>query len=68
MNLFEAYTAFRRIDQLRSGELNLSALIEFLDDNSVPYTQNEVTYLFKKIDNDRDGRINYTEYLSLLII
>ena len=62
VNLFESYTAFRRIDQLRSGELNLSSLIEFLDDNQVPYTQNEVTYLFKKLDNDRDGRINYTEY------
>lgn len=59
--MFEAYTAFRRIDQQRRGELHLSDLIEFLDDNGITYTQNEVGYLFKKFDNDKDGRINYSE-------
>jgi hypothetical protein len=40
----------------------LSDLIDFLDDNNIPYSQAEITYLFKKVDMDRDGRISYNDF------
>lgn len=60
--LFEPYTAFRRLDQQRKGQLTLSDLLEFLDDNKIVASRDEQAYLFKKLDLDRDGRISYNEY------
>ena len=37
-------------------------MIEFLDDNSVGYTQDELAYLFKRMDLDHDGRISYNDF------
>lgn len=33
--MFEPYTAFRRLDQLRTGDLTVSDIIDFLADNKV---------------------------------
>ena len=59
--LFEPYTAYKRLDQSRAGELNYSDVIEFLNDNNIGYSRDEATYLFKKFDQDKDGRISYSE-------
>ena len=60
-SLFEPYTAFRRIDQLRNGYLSTSDLVDFLADSNVAITIREAYHLFKRFDANHDGRITYTE-------
>jgi Ca2+-binding EF-hand superfamily protein len=49
------------------GEVTISNILEFLDDNGVVYLQDELTYLFKKFDHDRDGRVGFQEFLNILL-
>lgn len=66
-NLFEPSTAFKRLDQNRLGELKLDEIIDFLEDNRVPYTQADAAYLFKRLDQDHDGRINYQDFQRAIL-
>lgn len=60
--MFEPYTAFRRLDQLRTGELTVTDLNDFLADNKIYPTKAQSDYLFRRLDLNRDGRITYPEY------
>jgi Ca2+-binding EF-hand superfamily protein len=68
--LFEPYTAFKRIDQLRyrphttprKGYIASADLLEFCEDNSVNVQDvSEISRLLDRIDGDRDGIVSYTE-------
>ncbi len=45
----------------------LSDIIEFLEDNSIQFNECELTYLFKKLDIDRDGRISYADFSRAIL-
>lgn len=60
--MFEPYTTFRRLDQLRTGELTSADLVDFLADNKITVSNPEAQYLFRRFDVNRDGRITYPEY------
>ncbi|KAM3137109.1 hypothetical protein pb186bvf_010837 [Paramecium bursaria] len=64
---FQVEAAFNRLDQSRVGKLASSDLNEFLDDNRIPHSQVEAAYLFKKIDNDRDGRISVGDFSKFIV-
>lgn len=43
------------------NQLTHTDIIEFLSDNKISHSQFEAAYLFKRIDWDKDGRINLGE-------
>lgn len=59
--MFEPYTAFRRLDQSRSGELTVLDISDFLADNKIFPTQAQKEYVFRRLDVNHDGRITYPE-------
>jgi len=47
--------------------VRLSELREFLDDNKVVVTEQELAYLFKKLDWDHDGRISQQDFAKFTL-
>mmetsp|Transcript_31612 Transcript_31612/g.28759 ORF Transcript_31612/g.28759 Transcript_31612/m.28759 type:complete len:573 (-) Transcript_31612:843-2561(-) len=64
---FEPSTAFKRIDRLSFGTLSYSAFSDFLRDNSIVSTSKDLSNLFKIYDSNADGRINYSEFLNIVL-
>ena len=65
---FEPYAAFQRIDRHRSGYIDWSDILTFLKNNDFnKYTENDTYYLVKFYDVDDDDRLNYTEFLTMVL-
>lgn len=65
---FEPYAAFQRIDRNRTGFIDSMDILTFLRDNGfVEETEADTYYLTKFFDVDSDGRLNYTEFLTMVL-
>ena len=57
--------AFRALDKQNTGLLSLNEIKEGFKDSNI--SQVDLDELFKRIDFDRDGQINYTEFLAATV-
>ena len=57
-SLFDAYSAFNRIDKFRRGFISITNLNDFLRANNIFPSDVEIRSLFLSWDSDRDGRIS----------
>lgn len=65
---FEPYSAFQRIDRQRVGFIDSNDLLCFLKDNDFnKYTEVDTYYLLKFFDVDDDDKLNYTEFLTMIL-
>jgi len=64
---FEPYTAFKRIDRDSNSSLSTWEIIDFLRDNELVDLERDIAGLFKVYDNNRDNRLNYSEFLNMLL-
>lgn len=64
---FEPSTAFKRIDRLSFGTLSYSTFSDFLRDNSIVATSKDLSNLYKIYDSNADGRVNYSEFLNIVL-
>ena len=65
---FEPYSAFQRIDRGRTGYVDSMAILEFLRNNGfTEETEADTYYLMKFFDVDDDEKLNYTEFLTMVL-
>jgi Ca2+-binding EF-hand superfamily protein len=65
---FEPYSAFQRIDRKRTGFVDSMDLLNFLRDNGFKEeTEADTYYLVRFFDVDNDEKLNYTEFLTMLL-
>lgn len=65
---FEPYAAFQRIDRKRTGFVDSMDILTFLRENGFSEeTEADTYYLMKFFDVDDDQKLNYTEFLTLVL-
>lgn len=65
---YEPYCAFQRIDRRRTGFIDSMDILTFLRDNGfTEETEADTYYLAKFFDVDDDEKLNYTEFLTLVL-
>lgn len=64
---FEPYTAFKRIDRDGNSQLTVYEVIDFLRDNDLIVLERDIHNLFKIYDENKDGRLSYSEFLNLVL-
>jgi len=64
---FEPYTAFKRIDRDANSSVSTWEIIDFLRDNELVVLERDIHGLFKVYDNNRDNRLNYSEFLNMVL-
>ncbi|CAI2362581.1 unnamed protein product [Moneuplotes crassus] len=65
---YEPYCAFQRIDRRRTGYVSSKDILAFLRDNEFQEeTEADTYYLMKFFDVDEDCKLNYTEFLTLVL-
>ena len=65
---YEPYWAFQRIDRRRTGFVDSMDILTFLRDNGFnEQTEADTYYLVKFFDVDEDEKLNYTEFLTLVL-
>ena len=65
---FEPYSAFQRIDRNRNGFIDSMDVLKFLRDNEFnEETEADTYYLLKFFDVDEDEKLNYTEFLTMVL-
>lgn len=64
---FEPYTAFKRIDRDANSAISTWEVIDFLRDNELVVLERDIQALFKVYDTNRDSRLNYSEFLNLVL-
>lgn len=65
---FEPYSAFQRIDRRRTGFIDSLDILNFLRDNDfTEETEADTYYLMKFFDVDDDEKLNYTEFLTMVL-
>ena len=65
---FEPYSAFQRIDRRRTGYIDSMDILNFLRDNGfTEETEADTYYLMKFFDVDDDQKLNYTEFLTMVL-
>ena len=63
---FTRLDAFRAIDNYRLNSILRDDLRIFLNKNGIYATALDVENIFRRIDKDQDGRINYAEFCEYL--
>ena len=64
---FEPYAAFRRIDRQRNGLIGVNQLQMFFADNKVDRSEKAINAFIHKYDSNRDGYLNYNEFLIAVL-
>jgi len=64
---FEPYTAFKRIDRDANSSISVWEVIDFLRDNELVVLERDIQALFKVYDSNRDSRLNYSEFLNMVL-
>lgn len=64
---FEPYTAFKRIDRDANSSISTWEIIDFLRDNELVVLERDIQALFKVYDSNRDSRLNYSEFLNMVL-
>jgi hypothetical protein len=65
---FSPYSAFMRIDRTAEENLNGGNILQFLRDSGVfSFTQNDCQKLINFYDSDRNGFLNYQDFLQVVL-
>ncbi|CAK73761.1 unnamed protein product (macronuclear) [Paramecium tetraurelia] len=64
---FESHTTYKRLDQPRTGGLKPENIFEFLCDNDIEVTQDQLDYIFRVLDEDSDGFITSEDFKSAIL-
>ncbi|CAK83423.1 unnamed protein product (macronuclear) [Paramecium tetraurelia] len=67
LEMFELNTVYKRLDQPRQSALKEDQIIEFLDDNNVQINQEELNYIFRVLDVDRDNFITLADFQQVIL-
>jgi hypothetical protein len=57
---------FRRLDRDGSGRLDRKELKTALTQHKIPFTDEDIDYLFCRYDTNADGLLSYCEFVKLL--
>jgi Ca2+-binding EF-hand superfamily protein len=64
----EPYSLFQRFDRNQDGFVTPMELLNFLRDNNVhDMTEADCYYIVKFFDSDEDGRLNYPDFMQLVL-
>ncbi len=65
---FEPWAAFKRLDSQSQGKVSAADILAFLQDNQVDYlSEAECFHMFIYFDTDRDGFLDYADFLTLVL-
>lgn len=64
---FEPYAAFKRIDSSGLGYITITDLHQFLKDNNVFASEEDMHVIFHQLDSDRDQRMTYADFISAIL-
>ncbi|CAD8089423.1 unnamed protein product [Paramecium sonneborni] len=64
---FEPFTTYKRLDQSRTGGLKPENILEFLNDNEIQITEEQLYYIFRILDEDMDGLVTYQDFKSAIL-
>ncbi|CAD8165191.1 unnamed protein product [Paramecium octaurelia] len=64
---FESHTTYNRLDQPRISGLKPENIFEFLCDNDIEVTQDQLDYIFRVLDEDSDKIITYRDFKSAIL-
>lgn len=65
---FEPYVAFQRIDRNRNHSIAVDEILDFLRENQIyGTTYDEAKYLVNFFDSDSDAKLNYSEFMQMLV-
>lgn len=66
--LMEPYSIFQRIDRGEDSFITSVEILNFLRDNGIHnITEADCYYLVKFFDSDVDGRLNYPDFMQLVL-
>lgn len=65
---FSMRSAFRVIDRGDKGHISPSDLDFFLTAHAVPHTVEDIRLVCKSLDRNRDGRVDFPDFLEALIV
>ncbi|CAD8068528.1 unnamed protein product [Paramecium sonneborni] len=64
---FEPFTTYKRLDQPRTGGLKPENILDFLNDNEIQITEEQLNYIFRVLDEDSDGLVTYQDFKSAIL-
>ena len=65
---FEPYAAFKRIDREKQGLLTSKSICQFIRENGFrEITKEDVAFLVRYFDQDNDRKLNYHDFLQVLL-
>ncbi|CAD8163990.1 unnamed protein product [Paramecium pentaurelia] len=64
---FEPFTTYKRLDQRRTGGLKSDNIFEFLNDNDIQITQDQLDYMFRVLDEDSDGLVSFQDFKRAIL-
>ncbi|KAL4487559.1 hypothetical protein ABPG72_017348 [Tetrahymena utriculariae] len=64
---FEPQSAFRRLDQTKTGQLSATDLIDFLEQNKILISHKEAIQLLRILDLNNDGRVTYADFAESIL-
>ncbi|CAD8175819.1 unnamed protein product [Paramecium pentaurelia] len=67
LEMFELNTVYKRLDQPRQSALKEEQILEFLDDNNVQVTQEELSYIFRVLDVDKDNFVTLADFQQVIL-
>ncbi|CAD8093372.1 unnamed protein product [Paramecium sonneborni] len=67
LEMFELNTVYKRLDQPRKNAMTEEQIIEFLEDNNVKFTQEELGYFFRVLDTDADNIITLQDFQQVIL-
>mmetsp|Transcript_21102 Transcript_21102/g.20265 ORF Transcript_21102/g.20265 Transcript_21102/m.20265 type:complete len:133 (+) Transcript_21102:106-504(+) len=64
----EPYCVFQRLDRNEDGFITSMEVLNFIRDNGVNHiTEADCYYVVKFFDSDEDGKLNYPDFMQLLL-
>ncbi|CAD8082175.1 unnamed protein product [Paramecium sonneborni] len=67
LEMFELNTVYKRLDQPRKNAMTAEQIIEFLIDNNVKFTEEELNYIFRVLDTDGDNIITLQDFQYVIL-
>ncbi|CAD8064509.1 unnamed protein product [Paramecium primaurelia] len=65
---FESFTTYKLLDQPRTGGLKSDNIFEFLNDNDIQITQDQLDYTFRALDEDSSNIFRALFWLKQLAL
>ncbi|CAD8181996.1 unnamed protein product [Paramecium pentaurelia] len=67
LDMFEINTVYKRLDQPRQSALKEEQILEFLDDNNLQITQEQLSYIFRVLDVDKDNLVTLADFQQVIL-